>query len=112
MFRVMESMVATGTNDISRSGGEFFVVKQVSAEFYELCQRFALDFKISRRLRVHTDCNDEQAILIFPYFKSTLLALIQDDVDFPYEGRKKILRQVGEAIQDLHDKDWLHIGIH
>jgi serine/threonine protein kinase len=65
----------------------------------------------SSRLRLHTDCDQEEGVLVFPYFKSTLLALIQGNPEFPTEGRKKILRQVGEAIQELHNKDWIHLGI-
>jgi hypothetical protein len=60
---------------------------------------------------MHTDCNQEEGVLVFPYFKSTLLALIQGNSEFPTEGRKKILRQVGEAIQELQNKDWVHLGM-
>jgi serine/threonine protein kinase len=35
--------------------------------------------------------------------------LIQHDPEFLAAGRLKILRQVGEAIQELHNKDWIHI---
>jgi tRNA A-37 threonylcarbamoyl transferase component Bud32 len=59
---------------------------------------------------MHIDCNQEESILVYPYFRDTLLALIQEDRDFPLAGRKKILRRVGEAIQELHNKDWMHIG--
>ena len=47
---------------------------------------------------------------MLPYFETTLLALIQGNPEFPTEGRKKILRQVGEAIQELHNQDWIHLG--
>lgn len=59
---------------------------------------------------MHTDCNAEEGVLVYPYFRDTLLALIQDDADFPAVERKKILRRVGEAMQELHDKDWIHSG--
>jgi tRNA A-37 threonylcarbamoyl transferase component Bud32 len=59
---------------------------------------------------MHIDCNQEEDILVYPYFRSTLLALIQEDPDFPPAERKKILQRVGEAIQELHGKDWIHIG--
>jgi hypothetical protein len=35
---------------------------------------------------MHTDCNQEEGVLVFPYFKSTLLALIQGNPEFPTEG--------------------------
>ena len=59
---------------------------------------------------MHIDCNEEEGILVYPYFRGTLLGLIHDDEDLPLEERKKILRQVGEAIRELHHKDWIHIG--
>lgn len=59
---------------------------------------------------MHIDCNQEEGILVYPYFSDTLLALIQEDRDFPLAERKKILRHAGEAIQELHGKDWIHIG--
>lgn len=80
-------------------------------QFYNISQRLASEFDGSSRLRLHIDCNQEEGVLVFPYFKSTLLALIQGNPDFPPEGRQKILRHVGEAIQELHSKDWIHLGI-
>ena len=59
---------------------------------------------------MHIDCNEEESILVYPYFKDTFLALNQKDPDLPVLERKKILRLVGEAIQELHSKDWVHLG--
>jgi tRNA A-37 threonylcarbamoyl transferase component Bud32 len=59
---------------------------------------------------MHIDCNQEELILIYPYLRDTLLALIKEDSELPLLGRKTILRRVGEAIKELHDKDWIHIG--
>lgn len=59
---------------------------------------------------MHTDYNQEEDTLIFPFFKGTLLGLIKGDPDLPGIERKKVLRGVAEAIQDLHDKDWIHIS--
>jgi tRNA A-37 threonylcarbamoyl transferase component Bud32 len=59
---------------------------------------------------MHIDCNQEEGILVYPYFDDTLLTLIQEDSEFPVAERKKILRRTGEAIQELHGKDWIHIG--
>ena len=56
---------------------------------------------------MHIDCNEEDCILIYPYFRTTLLALIQEDPDFPPAERKKILRRIGEGIQELHNKNWI-----
>ena len=92
------------------SGNESFVFKRVSKPFYELSQRLAAEFAGTRRLRMHTDCNQEQRILVYPYFRDTLLGLIKDDSEVLFPERKKILRRVGEAIQELHRKEWIHIG--
>ena len=59
---------------------------------------------------MHIDCNQEDCILVYPYFRSTLLALVQEDPDFPPAERKKILQRIGEGIQELHSKNWIHIG--
>lgn len=83
----------------------------MSKHFYDLSMRLASEFRDSRRLRLHTDHNQKENILIYPYFRSTLLALIQNEPEFPTSERKKILRHVGEAIQELHAKDWIHLGI-
>jgi hypothetical protein len=47
---------------------------------------------------------------MYPFYRTTLLALIQDDPDFPVQELQKILRRVGEGLQELHSKDWMHAG--
>lgn len=93
-----------------RCGDESFVFKRVSQPFYDLSQHLALQFAGSGRLRVHMDANQDERILVYPYFKNTLLALITEDPDFPPAERVKVLRVVAEAIQELHSKDWIHNG--
>ncbi|KAI9711553.1 MAG: hypothetical protein M1820_002118 [Bogoriella megaspora] len=95
----------------AESANESFVLKRVSRPFYNLSLRLAAEVRGSRRLRLHIDCNEEETILVYPYFRSTLLALIQENSNLPLSERKKILRRAGEAIQELHSKDWIHIGI-
>ncbi|CAN9302391.1 unnamed protein product [Alternaria alternata] len=73
--------------------------------------RLAADFPESRRLRMHVDSNDEENLLIYPYYQNTLLRLLQEDPEVSDAARKKILRQTAEAIQELHSKDWIHIDI-
>ncbi|KAK7920711.1 kinase-like protein [Apiospora marii] len=93
------------------SGNSSFVLKRVPRPFYDQSLRLATEFAGSHRLRMHVDCNQDESILIYPYFKGTLLALIQEEPDFPPTERKKILRGVGEAIQELHHKNWIHIDV-
>jgi len=61
---------------------------------------------------MHTDCNQEQGVLVYPYFRGTLLGLMKDDPPLSDAERKKILRGVAEAIGELHAKDWIHIGMY
>lgn len=82
----------------------------MSKPFYNLSLRLAAEFAGSRRLRMHTDCNPEQSILVYPYFRDTLLALIREDPELPFAERRKILRHVAEALSELHSRDWIHIG--
>ena len=56
------------------------------------------------------DFNPENRIVVYPYFTHTLLDLMRADPDFPPAELKKILRYVGEAIQEFHAKGWLHLG--
>lgn len=55
-------------------GNESFVFKHVSQPFYDLSQHLALEFAGSSRLRVHVDANQDECILVYPYFRNTLLA--------------------------------------
>jgi hypothetical protein len=73
--------------------------------------RLAADFPESRQLRMHLDSNEEEKLLIYPYYRNTLLRLLQEDPEVSDAARKRILRQTAEeAIQELHSKDWNHIG--
>ncbi|PSN59785.1 kinase-like protein [Corynespora cassiicola Philippines] len=93
------------------SGDEHFALKRTTKPYFDLSQRIAVDISGSHRLRVHVDYNQDEGILIYTLFKTTPLALLQQDPDFPSEGRKTILRRVGEAIKELHDKDWIHTDV-
>lgn len=57
------------------------------------------------------DFSPEDHIVVYPYFTDTLLDLMRADPDFPPTELKKILRYVGEAIQEFHAKGWLHLGM-
>ncbi|KAI0809769.1 hypothetical protein GGR55DRAFT_165823 [Xylaria sp. FL0064] len=94
----------------AESENKSFVVKRPHPLFYISSVLLADEFTGSRRLRMHVDCNYEEGILIYPYYKSTLLSLIQNHSDFPPLQRRKILRHVAEAIKELHSKNWIHIS--
>lgn len=79
--------------------------------FFDLTQRIAGDLPSSQRLRLHVDCNSDESILIYTHYRDTLLGLLKDDPLFPPDERAKIMRSVGEAVQELHAEDWVHAGI-
>ncbi|SMQ54442.1 unnamed protein product [Zymoseptoria tritici ST99CH_3D7] len=93
------------------SDGESFVVKRMPRAFYELSQRLADQFAHSCRLRLHIDHNEEAGILIYTYFNNTLLDLIRGDDELPGAEVQKVLRHVGEAIQEFHLEDWVHLDV-
>lgn len=47
---------------------------------------------------------------MYEYYRDDLLALVKGNPGFPLEARKRILRETGEALKVLHDKNWIHIG--
>ncbi|KAK3327533.1 hypothetical protein B0T19DRAFT_441503 [Cercophora scortea] len=95
----------------ARSGNEYFVFKRVPKPCCELSQRFAAEFTGSRQLRMQLDSNREEHILIYPYFRDTLLALTKSDPDLSVAWRKGKLHCVGEALPELHSKNWIHIYV-
>ncbi|PVH75002.1 hypothetical protein DL98DRAFT_593505 [Cadophora sp. DSE1049] len=72
-------------------------------------RRLADEFVGSRRLRMPIDFTPEDRIVVYPYFTDTLLDLMRADPAFPPVELKKVLRYVGEAIQEFHGKGWLHL---
>jgi serine/threonine protein kinase len=79
--------------------------------YFRLCsQSFPLAFANTHRLRLHIDSgtNDEECVLVYPYFQGTLLDVIDENLSDT--NRKTILRHVAEAIQELHSRDWIHLG--
>lgn len=59
---------------------------------------------------MHIDYNEKEHILVYNYYKHTFLALLSQYPDFPPAEIKTILRCTTEAVKELHDKDWIHIG--
>ncbi|XMA19889.1 hypothetical protein WAI453_012680 [Rhynchosporium graminicola] len=92
-------------------GSESFVFKRVSESFFTLSQTLKSEFAGTSRLRMHIDHNQEEHILVYKYFRHTLLALITEYPDFPAAGINKILRDIAEAIKEFHDKGWIYIDL-
>lgn len=60
---------------------------------------------------MHVDYSEKEKTVMYKYFKEDLLALVQSNRDFPLVARKQILFEVGKALQELHAKNWIHIGM-
>ncbi|CAK1365196.1 unnamed protein product [Cercospora beticola] len=60
---------------------------------------------------MHVDCNSEKCILVFDYFQDTLLSLLNNNPSLSPDERPKIMRSVGEAVNQLHSRDWVHSDI-
>lgn len=56
------------------------------------------------------DENKQEGILVYEYVKSDLLALVQNWPLLPLQARKAILREVGLALCDMHEKNWMYLG--
>ena len=50
-------------------------------------------------------------VLVYQYFKSDLLSLVDNYPPLPIEARKKILKEVGLGLNDMHRKNWIHLGM-
>lgn len=59
---------------------------------------------------MHVDYNEKEHVLVYDYYRHAFLALLSQYPDFPPAEIKKILGSTAEAVKDLHDKDWIHIG--
>ncbi|KAI0198201.1 kinase-like protein [Astrocystis sublimbata] len=99
------------SHDFSRRNESVVVLKHEGKYIYKLSRGFADEFAGSRRLRIATDFAPEDHIVVYPYFKCTLLDLMRTDSEISTEEKKKVLRYVGEAIQEFHANGWLHLDI-
>ncbi len=99
------------TDRAPRRGNEPVVFKQESQSVFDLSRRLADEFAGSRRLRLPIDFSPADRIVVYPYFRDTLLGLVRADPEFPRAELKKVLRHVGEAIREFHAKGWLHLGM-
>jgi serine/threonine protein kinase len=88
-----------------------YVLKCLSPSLFELSQEHKQDFPGPQRIRLDIDYNEKERIVVYEYMKEDLLALIHKNRDFPLTARKQILLEVAKAIQELHTKNWTHLGM-
>ncbi|PSS13290.1 hypothetical protein M430DRAFT_105695 [Amorphotheca resinae ATCC 22711] len=91
--------------------GKPFVLKPVSRSIFDLLQEFKDEFGNNPRLRIHVDDNEKESVLVYEYFKSDLLSLVENYPALPLEARKTILKEVGLGLNDIHAKHWIHLDI-
>lgn len=104
------SVLRPNEHDTVAKGSHLSVTKRVSPSFFQLSQELRKEFPHSQNLRMHVDCNKREHVLMYHYYKHTFLALLRQYPNFPPTEIKKILRCTAEAVKELHDKDWIHIG--
>jgi hypothetical protein len=79
----------------SSCDGKPFVLKPVSRSIFDLLQEFKNEFGNNHRLRIHVDDNKKENVLVYEYFKSDLLSLIENYPALPIEARRAILKRLG-----------------
>jgi serine/threonine protein kinase len=87
------------------------VLKPVSRSIFDFLQEFKDEFGNNPRLRIHVDDNKNENVLVYEYFKSDLLSLVENYPVLPIEARKTILKEVGLGLNDIHTKHWIRLGI-
>lgn len=90
---------------------KLFVLKPVSRSIFDLLQEFKDEFGNNPRLRIHIDHNKKENVLVYEYYKSDLLSLVENYPALPMEARKTILKEVGLGLNDIHKKHWIHLGM-
>ncbi|KAI4636730.1 hypothetical protein J4E93_011000 [Alternaria ventricosa] len=88
-----------------------YVVKPVSEFILEHLQEFRAEFEGHPRLRIHVDRIEKENILVYEYFKSDLLALVENYPPLPLIARKKILNEIGKILTEMHEKNWIHLDV-
>ena len=87
-----------------------YVVKPVSESILEHLDEFRAEFQSHPCLRIHVDKIEKESILIYEYFKTDLLALVENYPPLPLTARKKILKEIGSTLAEMHEKNWIHLG--
>lgn len=59
---------------------------------------------------MNVDSNVDESVLIYRYSTGTLLSLLRDKPEVSKFQLKLVLRKISEAVKELHDKDWIHLG--
>ncbi len=68
------------------------------------------EFPDNSRLRMHIDYSEKEQTLVYDYFRDDLLSFVNVNTDISMKAIKQILWEVGLALKEFHEKNWIHIG--
>lgn len=88
----------------------YYILKPTSHSIFEFSQELKHEFGNNPRLRTHIDENEDERVLVYKYMDGHLLSFAKCNSSCPLKERKYILREVALALQDLHSKNWIHLG--
>lgn len=54
---------------------------------------------------------EKENIVVYEYFKTELLSLVENYPALPITARKTILKEVELALVEMHAKNWIHFGM-
>lgn len=79
------------------------------------CRSFSVKSYLSEsdnsRLRTHVDYNDNENVVVYEGFTTSVLSLVKNYPPLPLKVRKTILREVGRGLKNIHARNWIHLGI-
>ncbi|KAJ8068584.1 hypothetical protein OCU04_002296 [Sclerotinia nivalis] len=104
-------MIKTDQAKLHSCDSKPYVLKPVSPSIFDFLQSFNEEFNYNHRLRHYLDDNETEKVLVYEYFKSNLLELVDNYAPLPLMARKTILKEVGLALNDLHGKHWIPLDI-
>ncbi|KAI0133215.1 kinase-like protein [Hypoxylon sp. NC0597] len=79
-------------------GSQSFVLKRIHESIFNQSLDLKRMFAQSHRLRMPVDYNESEHVLVFDYFRSTLLSLLRERPDLP-------------ALKELHEENGIHIDV-
>lgn len=85
-------------------------MKPVSESIFGHLEEFKTEFSGNFRLRNHVDQIDKDKIVIYEFFKTDLRSLIEKYPPLPIATKKAILREIALVLNDMHEKEWIHLG--
>jgi serine/threonine protein kinase len=59
---------------------------------------------------MHIDYSEKEQTLVYDYFRDDLLSFVNVNTDISMKAIKQILWEVGLALKEFHEKNWIHIG--